>query len=533
MAGAAPHKGSVLLLSEMVKWKCTKEKKVRTLSIVCGTCGTINRINQKYCQKCKQPLAPATGGVKLTPLPPVNPAANNVLLRQRYRLIQVLGRGGMGTVYLAQDMQLGSRLVAIKEMSQSGLNPLERQVAARNFQREANILAELQHPHLPSIHDHFEEENQRCYLVMSFIDGQTLEEYVQTYNGRLAVSEVVDLGLVLCDILAYLHNHQPPIIFRDLKPSNIMRTSNGYIYLIDFGIARLFKPGQAKDTANRGSSGYAPPEQYGRAQTKPSSDIYSLGATMYQLLSGYELAKTPFHLPPIRSLVPNIPTELATLITEMLDLDENKRPQSAHIVKQDLQNISIKMDQTSPVPKKERDKGLVLAVFTVILTLIIVLASTIFVLVRLQTGKSGSQTGTPQTATTVANTPARTVQVFCNAMSSLYPDFPIAYQQMSSTYQSEHTLDNFEENFQGTNRCVIVSLPNAQHVATLQLTMVCLPPNRGGPPPSGTPPPRGQEPPQKVNPATLTLVEDGNNGWKIDSIDLVRADCGGPPPFGN
>lgn len=528
---------------------------MRTLSIVCDACGTINRINQRYCLNCKQPLAQPGNGAMLTPIPSVYPPASR-LLKQRYQLTQILGKGGMGTVYLAFDLQLGNRLVAIKEMSQSGLAPLERQIAAKSFQREAHFLAELQHPHLPGVHDHF-EENQRCYLVMSFIKGQTLEEYLQAQNGKLAVAEAIEIGLVLCDILTYLHSHNPPIIFRDLKPSNIMRTVDGYIYLIDFGIARLFKPGQTKDTASRGSSGYAPPEQYGRAQTTPGSDLYSLGATLYQLLSGYELASTPFRQPPIQDLVPTLPAQLAVLITSMLDLDEKKRPSSAesvkrelqHIklldqaakqrlqgatrVKQELSNISTNPDQQTLAPTVSQKRGMGLAIFTLILTVLVVLSSIVFVIFRLETAHSGSallSTPTARGVTAPASTPEQVVQVFCDAMNGLYPDFPIAYQQLSSTYQSEHTLDNFEENFQETNRCSIVNALNAQHQATLQLTMTCPPPGMPGgppPPPAGTVPPGG--PPQKINPASLTLVEDGKRGWKIDKIDLTRQSCSVPP----
>src|SRR5205807_6621447 len=128
--------------------------------------------------------------------------------------------------------------------------------------------------------------------------------------------------------LHYLHTQQPAIIFRDLKPANIMQTTDGHLYLIDFGIARHFKPGQTKDTAAYGSMGYAAPEQYGRAQTTPRSDIYSLGAVLYQLLSGHDPSATPFRFPPLQSKVPTIPSGLATLITQMLELDEDKRPAS-------------------------------------------------------------------------------------------------------------------------------------------------------------------------------------------------------------
>jgi serine/threonine protein kinase len=505
---------------------------MKVFSIKCDSCGAVNRINRTQCLYCGQPLAiPGKGAILQSSLPGYG--SERKVLKQRYELVRIVGEGGMGTVYEARDLQLGKRSVAIKEMSQKGLTPLERMVAAKNFQREALFLATLQHPHLPDIYDHF-EENQHCYLVMSFIKGQTLEEYASIRNGILPMAEVLQIGLVLCDVLAYLHNHRPPIIFRDLKPSNIMRTAEGHIYLVDFGIARFFKPEQFKDTAHRGSSGYAPPEQYGKAQTTPRSDIYSLGATLYQLLSGYDLAKTPFHFPPIRELAPATPPQLAKVITSMLDLNEIRRPQNADSVKQILQDISTNTNMQpiqEPVRETWQKKSLTLAVFTVVVTLLVVLASSLFVVWRLGMKTSSTPTTTPttRTAQTLTSDPTTTVKQFCNALNNLYPDWPNAYQQLSSVYQNTHSLDNFEENFQGTSTCSILSNPNAHRQAQIQLTMDCPPPGSpGGPPPlNGTPPPGG--PPQEVNKATLTLIDDGSNGWKINEIDLVRQSCSMPP----
>ncbi len=243
----------------------------------------------------------------------------------------------MGAVFLAQDTQLGNRLVAAKEMSQSNLSPQDLQLAIETFKREAYLLAGLQHPNLPSIHDYFEQAGH-WYLIMSFIQGESLEKYLTRIpNGRLPLAEALQIAWELCNVLGYLHNQRPPIIFRDLKPSNIMRSPDGHIYLIDFGIARLFKPGQAKDTTSYGSMGYSPPEQYGRAQTTERSDIYSLGVTLYELLSGYDPSSSPFRLPPLQSLIPTLPERLVRLITQMLDLDENRRPASIKVIQQALQ----------------------------------------------------------------------------------------------------------------------------------------------------------------------------------------------------
>lgn len=319
-------------------------------TITCPNCGVQIPARDSSCFFCGHVLmnastTPTVPSARTAQPPSSQPVVQDQppaqgLLKQRYHVLQAIGKGGMGAVYIAEDTLLGKRLVAVKEMSQSQLSAQELPGAIEAFKSEAYMLAELQHPNLPSIHDYFEEAG-RWYLVMSFIQGETLAHYVaRTHHQSLPLAEVLYIGRTLCDVLHYLHTHQPPIIFRDLKPSNIMRTPDGHIYLIDFGIARHFKPGQAKDTAYYGSMGYSPPEQYGRAQTTVRSDIYSLGATLYELLSGYEPSSSPFRLPPLQSLVPALPERLVKLITQMLELDESKRPSSISEVESTLRALS-------------------------------------------------------------------------------------------------------------------------------------------------------------------------------------------------
>jgi len=262
------------------------------------------------------------------------------LLKQRYRVLSPIGQGGMGAVYEAEDTQLGNRKVALKEMRQSGLSPQEIKDAADAFRQEALLLAGLQNPHLPNIYDHFSEFG-RWYLVMSFIHGETLEAYLgKAGGGRLPLEEALQVGIQLCTVLGYLHTQQPPIIFRDLKPANIMHTADGHIYLIDFGIARLFKPGQARDTSTYGSMGYAAPEQYGKAQTTPQSDIFSLGVVLHQLLTGYHPSSSPFRFPALAVTGQVFPVELVALVEQMHNLDDTNRPVSILVVKQKLQRIA-------------------------------------------------------------------------------------------------------------------------------------------------------------------------------------------------
>src|SRR5216684_3013614 len=221
-----------------------------TSPLYCDSCGAANRTNALYCYACGQPLQKQGGQVgQGTGL-----LIYNHLLKQRYRILQQVGKGGFGAVYKAADMQFGNRLVAIKEMSQASLTSQELV--------EALLLAGLTHPNLPRIYEQFTDIG-RSYLVMDFIEGETLENHLEKLPGnRLPVDKTLEIAIQLCGVLEYLHMRQPPIVFRDLKPANVMLAANGHIYLIDFGIARHFKPGQTKDTAALGSTGYAAPEQY-------------------------------------------------------------------------------------------------------------------------------------------------------------------------------------------------------------------------------------------------------------------------------
>src|SRR2546421_2815162 len=279
----------------------------------------------------------------------------HTLFQERYFIMSKVGAGGFGSVYKATDRQSGDRLVAIKEVSLVGLHTQAIIEATSAFQREVSVLSHLDHPHLPRLYEHFQAAGH-WYLVMDFIPGETLEEYQsKAPNRRLLLSEVLNIGIQLCTVLHYLHSQQPAIVFRDLKPANIMRTSTGQLYLIDFGIARYFKPGQAKDTVALGSPGYAAPEQYGRVQTTPRADIYSLGAVLHQLLTTRDPSEAPFRFLPLRpkspqshsdpgsltmSMVDVLVSKLERLIASMLDMDVNKRPLDVAYVQQELHVMS-------------------------------------------------------------------------------------------------------------------------------------------------------------------------------------------------
>jgi eukaryotic-like serine/threonine-protein kinase len=308
--------------------------------LYCISCGTANQPQAAFCFSCGHALQSSAGVATATA--PTGSLTLNHLLNQRYQIISQLGKGGFGAVYKAEDTQLGKRVVAVKEMSQRSLQPHEIAEAVDAFKREALMLGSLTHQNLPRIYDHF-SDGGRWYLVMDFIAGQTLEEHLNSAGAgqthRLPLEQVLDIGVQLCTVLGYLHSRQPPIIFRDLKPANVILDPDGHLYLIDFGIARHFKPGQSKDTIAFGSPGYAAPEQYGKAQTNPRADIYSLGATLHQVLTGNDPSQAPFRFQPPRSYDPSIPAALDALVMQMLDMDEGKRPASMAVIKQELQRI--------------------------------------------------------------------------------------------------------------------------------------------------------------------------------------------------
>jgi serine/threonine protein kinase len=316
---------------------------VPSSSLTCPTCGDFNTPGSPQCKSCLRPLLLSAY------------LASHILFQDRYRIIDRLGIGGFGAVYKARDTQCANDLVAIKEICLRGLAPQELTEATNAFHREADLLSTLTHPGLPRLYEK-NCEHEQWYLIMNYLEGETLEDYQNRVpNKRLMLSEVFTIGLQLCDVLEYLHSHEPPIIFRDLKPANIILSPEKKVYVIDFGIARFFKPGKPKDTIALGSPGYAAPEQYGRAQTTPRADIYSLGAILHQLLTGKDPSESPLRFVPLRrknaaghsdpgsltgSMVEIMMNSLGTLIDSMLEMDMNRRPASVTLIKQELQHLS-------------------------------------------------------------------------------------------------------------------------------------------------------------------------------------------------
>ena len=257
----------------------------------------------------------------------------------------------MGSVYRARDLHFPNvvKLVAVKEMINLAPDPLIRQTIVQNFEREANMLATLNHPAIPRIYDYF-TQNDHSYLVLEFVHGKDLETVIADANGFLPEDQVISWAIQLCDVLAYLHGHKPdPIIFRDMKPSNVMINHNGDVVLVDFGIAKTFQTGQ-KGTMI-GTEGYSPPEQY-RGEATPIADIYSLGAALHHAITRRDPRLEPpfsFAERPLRRINSNISAEFEAVVNTALQYNPADRFPGATAMKDALMNVARKTGALSKI----------------------------------------------------------------------------------------------------------------------------------------------------------------------------------------
>ncbi len=258
---------------------------------------------------------------------------SRTLLIKRYLIQRTIGHGGMGAVYLARDLKRQTNC-AIKEMSLSMVPTEDRAKAVQNFKTEARMLAGLNHPNLPTFSGFF-TEGTRHFLVMEYIDGMTLDSFLEHNHGPFPERRVLAWAKQLCEVLTYLHSQHPPIIFRDLKPGNIMLMRNGRVKLIDFGIARFFRTASSQDTQLLGTPGFAPPEQYGKAQTDERSDIYSLAMTLFQLLTN-TLSEKGFGLQDVHAVNPGISLHVARTLEKAASLKPEDRFQTAEAFRRAL-----------------------------------------------------------------------------------------------------------------------------------------------------------------------------------------------------
>ncbi|HEY3037699.1 MAG TPA: protein kinase [Pyrinomonadaceae bacterium] len=273
-----------------------------------------------------------TGGHHLT-VKQLDPGS---VLNTRYEIVRRIGGGGMGAVYLAKDRNLGDAPRAVKEMVEAHLDPAQHEKAIGDFKRESLLLTSLEHPSIPTIYDYFYDEPLgRFYLVMKFISGGDLASRLRAApGGRIDEKTVADWGMQAADVLEYLHSRPKPIIYRDLKPANLMIDGNsGRVMLIDFGIARWVKQ-EEKGVTAVGTMGYAPPELFG-GRVEPRSDVYSLGATLFHLLTGADPQDNPLLIfdfqknPRPRQIAPSVSSEMEQILMRSVEYKPEDRFASA------------------------------------------------------------------------------------------------------------------------------------------------------------------------------------------------------------
>ena len=242
----------------------------------------------------------------------------------KYKILNVVGKGGMSVVYLAMN-ERANKQWAIKEVRKDGMQSFE--VVKQNLVAETDLLKKLNHPHLPSIIDVIDCDDT-FLIVMDYIEGNPLSKALET-SGAQNQDDVIEWAKQLCDVLGYLHSRKPPIIYRDMKPSNVMLKPDGNVMLIDFGTAREFKSTSVADTTCIGTQGYAAPEQFGgHGQTDARTDIYCLGATMYHLVTGHNPATPPYEMYPIRQWNPMLSSGLEEIILKCTQRNPEDRYQS-------------------------------------------------------------------------------------------------------------------------------------------------------------------------------------------------------------
>ena len=325
-------------LTEQPPKSISQEEETKKDTVTCPRCNYSTDAHKKYCGQCGYPLKsvvkdgqrmPQTSDLIETAKKgyPSSILPAGTTLQDRYKITKLIGQGGMGAIYIADDTRFSNRVCVIKEMLDNFTDFEQRDLAVKNFLREADVLASLHYHGIPEVYDRFSEGN-RHYLVMEYINGGDLEQKLEQREEPFNEKNVLNWASQICEILNYLHSQEPPVIYRDMKPANLMLTKEGKIYIVDFGIARFFNP--TKKGTMIGTQGYAPPEQY-RGLIEPRSDIYALGATMHHLLTGRDPQdEAPFSFPPVRKLNPNISVPAERLIAKSLEKDVSDRYESAN-----------------------------------------------------------------------------------------------------------------------------------------------------------------------------------------------------------
>jgi eukaryotic-like serine/threonine-protein kinase len=342
----------------------------------CPYCGTDNPANEDFCNNCgaylHEPIAADATVIGTEQKSTSTSSEDNTVMRGqtdssnsstttstlvpntnlqagRYVVTRVLGQGGMGAAVLARDTRVSNKLVVIKELISDETDLIQRQEDVRNFTREVETLARLDHPLIPAVTDSFQERS-RYFMVQDYVAGENLEDYMERVKKPMPEQEALTYTSQVLDILQYLAQQQPPIVHRDIKPANIIISSRDKLaHLVDFGIARPdeTKPAKRKQTSALGTPGYAPPEQYqGNADAR--SDLYALAATLHFLLTNRDPRDyPPFNYPRVRTINSHLSLETERMLDRALMLDITKRYQNAAAMKHDIDEILLHDFHTS------------------------------------------------------------------------------------------------------------------------------------------------------------------------------------------
>lgn len=358
------------------------------------------------------------------------------LVDGKYKILSKIGQGGMSVVYMAIN-EKANKTWAVKEVRKDGIKDFE--IVKQGLIVETDMLKKLSHPNLPSIVDVIEDD-ETFLIVMDYIEGNTLSKVLEEY-GAQPQEDVIDWAKQLCDVLGYLHTRTPAIIYRDMKPSNIMLKPDGNLTLIDFGTAREFKDRNIADTTCLGTVGYAAPEQFGgQGQTDARTDIYCLGATLYHLVTGHNPSEPPYEIKPIRELNPSLSTGLEKIIAKCTQRNPEDRFQSCAELMYVLENYEEIDDRYQKMQKRK------LLTFGIAAALTFTFACTGFVsyALAIQTEK-GSYINAISQANKTSNNDVK-IQLFQRALS-ISPEKPDAYLGLIHCFKNTNdTFDIDEEN---------------------------------------------------------------------------------------
>ncbi|MBQ2746000.1 MAG: serine/threonine protein kinase [Lachnospiraceae bacterium] len=280
------------------------------------------------------------------------------IIDKKYEILKEIGKGGMSTVYLAMDKRLNKQW-AVKEI-QKIANDKNNEIVVQSLLVEANMMKKLDHPSLPRIVDII-DTGKVIYVIMDYIEGESLDKILKA-SGAQSQDKVIEWAKQLCDVLNYLHSQNPPIIYRDMKPSNVMLKPEGTLKVIDFGIAREYKEHNIADTVSLGTKGYAAPEQFGgKGQTDARTDIYCLGVTLYHLITGQNPTEPPYEIYPIRKWNPYLSSGLEAIITKCTQLNPEDRYRNCDELMYSLEHYN-EMDESYKIRQKRKLRGFIASV---------------------------------------------------------------------------------------------------------------------------------------------------------------------------